>query len=57
MRLNAPTKIVFIISVVLAVMALLPMVGVAVPVVGGNTIWFALSAYAVLAAGNLFKGL
>lgn len=57
MKLNAPTKIVFIISAVLAILALLPMIGVAIPVVGANTTWVALAGYAVLAAGNLFKGL
>lgn len=57
MKLNAPTKIVFIISAVLAILALLPMIGVAIPVVGANTTWVALAGYAVLAVGNLFKGL
>ena len=57
MKLNAPTKIVFIISAVLAILALLPMIGVAIPVIGVHTTWIALAGYVVLAAGNMFKGL
>ena len=57
MKLNAPTKIVFLISAVLAILALLPMLGVSIPAVASKTTWVALSGYAVLAAGNLFKGL
>lgn len=55
MNLNAPTQIVFIISLVLAVLALLSAF-VALPVVSGNGLWVALIAYAVLAFGNLMKG-
>ena len=57
MKLNAPTKNVFFISVVLAALALLPMIGIAIPLTAGYTTWVALAAYAVLAAGNLIKGL
>ena len=57
MKLSAPTQMVFIISIVLAVLALLTMLGVAVPLVSGNTAWTALAAYGLLAAGNLLKGL
>ena len=55
MNLNAPTKIVFIISLVLAVIALIGALGVAG--IGGYAIWIALAAYVVLAAGNVMKGL
>jgi hypothetical protein len=57
MKLNAPTAIVFYISLVLAVLALLTVLGVSIPVVSGNALWVALAAYAVLAAGNILKGL
>lgn len=57
MNLNAPTQIVFIISLVLAVLALLGAIGISLPVIGGHAIWVALAAYVVLAAGNLMKGL
>lgn len=57
MNLNAPTQIVFLISLALAVLALISALGVALPVISGNAIWVALIAYIVLAAGNLLKGL
>ena len=57
MNLNAPTKIVFTISLVLAVLALVEMIGVAIPVISGNAAWVALLAYMVLAAGNVLKGM
>ncbi len=56
MNLNAPTKIVFLISLLLAVLAILGMF-VAIPVVSGNAALVAIIAYAVLAAGNLLKGM
>ncbi len=56
MVLSAPTKIVFLISLVLAALALIASFGVAIPVVSGNALWVALIAYAVLAVGNLLKG-
>lgn len=55
MKLNAPTQIVFLISLVLAVLALISAF-VAIPVLAGNGLWVALVAYAVLAFGNLMKG-
>lgn len=55
MNLNAPTQIVFLISLVLAVLALLSAF-ITLPVVSGNALWVALVAYAVLAFGNLMKG-
>lgn len=57
MNIGAPTKLVFLISLALAVLALLSVIGIAIPVVSGNAIWVALLAYVVLAAGNLLKGL
>jgi uncharacterized membrane protein len=57
MNLSAPKQIVFLISLVLAVLALLAALGISLPVVSGNALWVALIAYAVLAAGNLMKGM
>lgn len=57
MNLSAPTKIVFLISFVLAALALLAAMGVAIPVVSGNAMWVALLAYIILAAGNLMNGM
>jgi hypothetical protein len=54
-RLSAPTKIVFLISLVLAVIALLGIL-VFIPVITVNAFWIAIIAYIVLAAGCLLKG-
>ncbi len=56
MRLSAPTKNIFLISVILFVLAL---VGhfVAIPYVTLYQFWLAIAAFVVLAIGNLLKGL
>ena len=56
MKLNAPTQITFIISFVLAVIALLSVLGVIAQTTAHST-WIALVAYAVLAAGTTMKGM
>jgi hypothetical protein len=56
MKLNAPTQITFLISLALAALALLSMLGVSIPVVDGHVAWTALAGYAVLSAGNILKG-
>ena len=55
--LNAPTKIVFLISLVLAVLALLGAWVISIPVISGNAFLMMLLAYVVLAAGNILKGM
>ena len=57
MQLSAPTKIVFILSVILAVLSLLPVFGLLVPVIGAYSYWLLVVAYVVLAAASLLKGL
>ena len=57
MNLSAPTKPIFLISLILAVLALLAALGISIPVVSGNAMWIALAAYALLAVGNLMKGM
>ncbi len=57
MRLSPPTVIVFIISVVLALIGILPLFGVAVPSIGISATWSLAIGYMVLAAGCLFKGI
>jgi hypothetical protein len=56
MNLSAPTKIVFFIAVILAVISLLPMLGIAVAILGAYSYWLLLLAFIVLAAGCLLKG-
>ena len=57
MRLSAPTFLVFIISLVFALIGLLPMLGVSIPAVGISGVWALAIGYVILAAGTLFKGL
>lgn len=55
MRLSPPTKLVFYIS---AVLALLGLIGtfVSIPFVSGFAFWFVLVAYILLFLGNALKG-
>jgi len=55
MYLSPPTTAVFIISVVLAVLAIIGTF-VAIPVISANAFWVAIIAYIILAVGNLFRG-
>ncbi len=59
MRLNPPTLSIFLISVVLAVLALITKLGYfAVPrYIPHQEYWLAISAYMVLMVGNLVRGL
>lgn len=54
MNLNAPAMWVFIVSLVLAVLAVLGQF-IHVQFVSGYTVWVAILAYVVLAVGNLVK--
>lgn len=55
MNLSAPTNMIFIIAVVIAIIAALAALGVAsfIPVA---SVWIMAVAFVVLAAGCLFKG-
>jgi hypothetical protein len=55
MRLNPPKKIVFYISVVLAVVGLIASL-VTIPFLSGFAFWLVLVAYILLALGNVLKG-
>ncbi|MBI5909427.1 MAG: hypothetical protein HY848_05690 [Betaproteobacteria bacterium] len=58
MNLSAPTMPVFLISVVLAVIALLVhYAGVSIPWASKHVFEVLLLAYAALFAGNIFKGI
>jgi len=57
MELSAPTKIVFIIAVILAIISLLPVIGIPLGTLGAYSYWLLLVAFVVLAAGNLLKGI
>jgi hypothetical protein len=55
MQLSAPTQVVFIISLILVVLALLGYF-LAIPFVTAYAFWLAIIGYIVLAAGCLLKG-
>ena len=57
MSLNAPTKMVFLISLVMAVLAVLGAWVISIPVISGNAFLVMLVAYVVLVAGNILKGI
>ena len=56
MNLSAPTKPVFLISLILAVLAVIGMF-VAIPLITANAFWVAIIAYIVLAIGNVARDL
>lgn len=56
MELSAPKQIVFIIAIVLAVISLLPVIGIPLAAIGAYSYWILLVAFIVLAAGNVLKG-
>lgn len=56
MKLSAPTQIVFIISLVIAVLGLLAALGV-FAIIPIAPIWIMAIAYAILAAACLLKGM
>lgn len=55
MNLSPPTTAVFIISAILAVLAIIGTF-VALPVISANAFWVAIVAYVILAVGNVFRG-
>lgn len=57
MELSAPTRVVFIIAVAIAVISLLPVIGIPLGALGAWSYWLLLVAFIVLAAGNLLKGI
>jgi hypothetical protein len=55
MNLSPPTTAVFIVSVILAVLAIIGTF-VAIPFISGHAFWVAIIAYVILAVGNVFRG-
>ena len=56
MRLNAPTQLIFLISLILAVLAVVAHF-VAIPYASQYQFWLAVAGYVVLAAGCVMKGM
>lgn len=57
MKLSAPTQVVFILAVILAIISLLPAIGIAVGILGAYGYWILLLGFIVLAVGNLLSGI
>lgn len=55
-RLNAPTQLVFLISLVLAVLGVLA-IFISIPIVSAYAFWFVVAGYVVLALGCILKGM
>jgi len=55
MNLTPPTTVVFIVSLILAALAVIGKFAV-IPFITENGFWVAIVAYVVLAVGNLFRG-
>jgi hypothetical protein len=54
-KLSAPTQVVFLISLILAIIAVIG-VFVSIPFVSAYAFWIAIIGYIVLAAGCVLKG-
>jgi len=57
MRLTAPSFIVFLISIICAVLALLPVFGIAVVALPISTFWMMTIAWGLMTAGVMFRGM
>lgn len=55
MNLSPPTTAVFVISLILAVLAIIGTF-VAIPLITAHAFWVAIIAYIILAVGNVFRG-
>jgi len=55
MSLSPPTTIVFIVSVILAALAIIGTF-TPIPFITENAFWVAVVAYVILACGNIFRG-
>ena len=55
MSLSAPTTIVFVISIVLAALAIIGKF-MPIPFITDQGFWVAVAAYIILAIGNIFRG-
>jgi hypothetical protein len=56
LKLNAPSQVLFLVSLVIAVVALVGQL-TPIPLASANGFWLAIIAYVVLAVGTVAKGL
>ena len=57
MDLSAPTQPVFLISLIVGVLAIVSLLGVAIPVVSTYAIWLLMAAFVLLVLGNVLRNL
>ncbi|WP_011583249.1 MULTISPECIES: hypothetical protein [Chelativorans] len=57
MQLSAPTTVVFLIALILAIVSLLPVLGITLGGIGAYSYWILFVGFVVLLLGNLMKGL
>ncbi|WP_223789016.1 hypothetical protein [Marinicella meishanensis] len=57
MSLSAPKQVVFLIAVILAILSIVSAKVTAIPVVSGYEYWVLVAGFALLALGNLVKGI
>lgn len=55
MNLSAPTTMVFVVSVVLAILAIISTF-TPLPFISDNAFWVAIAGYVILALGNVLRG-
>jgi hypothetical protein len=55
MNLSPPTTVVFVISIILAALAIIGQF-VPIPFITDHGFWVAIVAYVILAIGNIFRG-
>ena len=55
MRLSSPSVAIFVISAVLALLAVVARQGTAIPIVSDNPFWSLVAAWVLLALGCLFR--
>ena len=55
MSLSPPTTVVFVVSIILAVLAII-CAFVPIPFISEHGFWVAIVAYVILAIGNIFRG-
>ncbi|BCJ91636.1 hypothetical protein IZ6_23710 [Terrihabitans soli] len=57
MDLSAPTQPVFLIALIVGVLAIVSLLGVAIPVVSGYATWLLIGAFVLLVLGNVLRNL
>ncbi len=57
MNLSPPTTVVFVVSLILWVLAIISTLVPTVPFVSDNAFWVAAVAYFILALGNVLRGM